>query len=233
MGLATHDAVQIRLRGRPVLCVDTCSVLDVMRDATRGDSDLNSLQAAVDLIGKAESGHLVVLFAEQVKHELSQHLSRIEQEAAAGIQKHLARVKLVDDVARLFGSASTIGTAHLVGHELRARAVVDRLIAQELVVAGDDQIAGRAVVRVNFGRTPGGTGKQSIKDCVVVETYLEAARTLRAATFPERIVFLSSNTQDYCQPATRHLPADLASEFAPLAIDYAPNWAAARHCLGL
>ena len=72
-----------------------------------------------------------------------------------------------------------------------------------------------------------------MKDCVVIETYLEIARGLRAGGLAAKIVFVSSNTRDYAGETGSTLRPDLAREFATLNMEYAPNLAAARNFLGL
>lgn len=47
------------------------------------------------------------------------------------------------------------------------------------------------------------------------------------------IVFASSNTKGYHAPNTSHLQPDIASDFGGVSMDYAPNFGAAKHFLGL
>jgi hypothetical protein len=70
-----------------------------------------------------------------------------------------------------------------------------------------------------------------MKDCVFVETYLDAAAGLRAEGFSEPVVFVSSNVTDYTGEGRRILVADLAAEFVQLKLEYAPNLPAAKHFL--
>jgi len=72
-----------------------------------------------------------------------------------------------------------------------------------------------------------------MKDCVIIEAYLETAHQLRAAGFSKPVVFASSNTKEYFEPNTRHLPMDIASDLAAVQMDYAPNFGAAKHLLQL
>lgn len=72
-----------------------------------------------------------------------------------------------------------------------------------------------------------------MKDCVIVEAYLEVAQHLRAAGLDKPIVFTSSNTKEYFEPNTRHLPADIASDLRAVGMEYAPNFGAAKHFLDL
>ena len=72
-----------------------------------------------------------------------------------------------------------------------------------------------------------------MKDCVIVEAYIEAANQLRAAGMTAPIVFASSNTKEYFAPNTRHLQNDISGDLAAVGMEYAPNFGAAKHCLGL
>jgi hypothetical protein len=87
--------------------------------------------------------------------------------------------------------------------------------------------------RVVQAHAPSRKGKESAKDCLVVESYLEVAGELRSAGFIGRIVFASSNTDEYHDGGTKTLHAQLQADFGVLAIDYAPNFGAAKHSLGL
>ncbi|KVD94543.1 hypothetical protein WI90_07765 [Burkholderia ubonensis] len=83
-------------------------------------------------------------------------------------------------------------------------------------------------------RTPAQKGKDSMKDCVVIETYLDAVKALRNSGLSSRIVFLSSNIKDYTgKESGGLLNADLGKEFANLNIDYARNASQAKYLLGL
>ncbi|MDR5776572.1 MULTISPECIES: hypothetical protein [unclassified Caballeronia] len=91
-----------------------------------------------------------------------------------------------------------------------------------------------AYKRMIHARTPAQQGKDSTKDCMVTETYLAAAKELRDAGMTSRIVFLSSNINDYTGKQSKgKLNEDIAMEFASLDIEYAKTPSHARHLLGL
>lgn len=122
---------------------------------------------------------------------------------------------------------------HLDNHTFQARQFADRWIgAAELIQQGPD-IPLRAVQRVLAAQTPAKKGKDSTKDCIVVETYLDVVAQLRSAGLSAPIVFVSSNVRDYAEATGTRLQADLASEFAVLSLEFAPNLSAAKHLLGL
>ncbi|MFJ3057349.1 PIN domain-containing protein [Herbaspirillum sp. NPDC087042] len=231
------DAImtQVVALGAPVLCADTCSILDVMRDPTRDEAQLQNASAAIDLVTKmGVIGGFECLIAHQVTKELADHLEPVQEETKKQLAKLTERIKRVNAIAALFGPKATLNLAHLLGHEVRARGIVDQWIgAAKVINPNHDLIAGRAFARVSVPKAPAKQGKDSIKDCVVIETYLDAVRTLRAAGLSSKIVFLSSNTKDYTNNQTNKLHDDLSPEFQTLNIEYAPNAGAAKYLLGL
>jgi PIN domain len=234
MSLATGDIADLVTLGAPIICVDTCTILDVIRDITRESISAHDVKASLSLLASAETRtSLVVLVAEQVATELVVHLTEVEQEASAKLTKFQVQAQRIDEIATLFGAKGALQTQHLQGHVMRARAALDRWAAIAKHVPGNDGITARAFARVNAPRTPARKGKDSMKDCVVVETYLEAAQELRTAGLTAPIVFASSNTKDYYIPGGSHLPPDIVADFKKAQMDCAPNFGAAKHNLGL
>ncbi|MDQ7746338.1 PIN domain-containing protein [Hydrogenophaga pseudoflava] len=219
--------------GLPVLCVDTCTVLDVVRDITRESVMPEDVYAGLALLAMAESGSgLTVLMAEQVSLEIASNIVNVEEEAQVALEKFLEQAQRIHDVAGAYGAQGPIQVRHLDGHTSRARPVLDRWLQVAQVVPHNDGVSSRAFRRVNEPRTPARRGKESMKDCVIVEAYIEAASQLRASGMKAPMVFASSNTKEYFASNTRHLKNDIAADLASVGLEYAPNWGAAKHSLG-
>lgn len=234
MSLGPAEIGELVKLGAPVLCVDTCTLLDVIRDITRDTARPADANAGLDLLLAAETKvDLVVLMADQVVLELADNLQDVKQEAEDKLAKFRATAQRIHDVATAYGASGSLLTGHLHGHVGRARSVLARWEAIALKIPSDPSVAGRALARVNAPRTPARKGKESMKDCVVIETYLNAAQQLRAAGHGAPIVFASSNTKEYHAPNTSHLQADIASDLLGVSMDYAPNFGAAKHSLGV
>jgi hypothetical protein len=64
-----------------------------------------------------------------------------------------------------------------------------------------------------------------VKDCTIVEECLEVCRQLRAAAFPSKLVFCTSNTSDYCEGGALHRV--LAADFAAVGLTFSATlpWA--------
>ncbi len=234
MSLSSQDITSLAMLGSPVLCVDTCTVLDVIRDITRETVVLTDVGAGLALLTAAETGSdLIVLMAEQVTIELATHVSGVEDEAKNGLAKFQSQAQRIHDVAAAYGAQGALQVHHLNGHVSRARVALDRWATVARFVPHNDGVASRAFRRVNEPRTPARRGKESMKDCVIVEAYIEVASQLRAAGLSAPIVFASSNTKEYYAPNTRHLQSDIAADLGVLGVEYAPNFGAAKYSLGL
>jgi hypothetical protein len=235
MSVDASDITQIVASGKPVLCIDTCSLLDVMRDVTRETVLAANAESGLELLAAAEdvSLRLWVLIAQQVRSELVDREQGVQDEADKNLKRFREQAARVDHIAGIYGAQGTIDTAHLTGHVGAARAVFERWKLVGRDVATSHTALQRAFIRVNKGEAPASIGNQSMKDCVIVESYLEAMRDLRAGGMQANAVMLSSNTKDYGGAALVSLRAPLAADFAAVQMDFAADHRYAKHLLGL
>lgn len=215
----------------PVLCIDTCSLLDIMRDPTRDTARPLDRQAAIDLVTIAEANALSCLMAEQVNTEFVAHDKSVQDEADNNLQNIRRQLERMNQISAVLGSPGVVDLTHFDDHVARTRAVVERWLARLEIVRPSISVPAKAFARVNAGLAPAKRGKESSKDCLVYETYLEVAAELRRVGLVKPIVFLSSNTQEYLAE-NRTLKSDIARDFNPLNIIYASNMNAAKHFLG-
>ena len=234
MALSSTDLAKVVSLRAPVLMLDTCVLLDVVRDITRPDVLLHNVKAAMAMLQAAESGtDLVVLMAEQVSTELQVNLPDVEKGAEASLEKFQAQARRVDHVAAEFGAVGTMATSHLTDHVVRARSTMDRWERAALPVSPGPGVPAKAIHRVVNAIAPSRKGKDSTKDCLIVETYLEATAQLRRVSFTGKIVFGSSNTDDYVDKATGKLHLALENEFALHNMQYGMNFGSMKHLLGI
>jgi len=232
--MAGTAIARITALGAPVLCFDTCTALDLVRDPTRDAVRAHERQAALALLAAAEGGtDLVLLMADQVAFEFKENVTAVEEEAIQALSRLKAQIRRIDALAAAYGISGQASLDHLDDHVTRARTVADRWIAAATPAQQGPDIASRAFLRLNQVQTPAKKGKDSMKDCVVIETYLDMVAQLRKAGLASKITFASSNTKDYAGATGTTLNADIASEFFAVGLDYAPNLAAAKHQLGL
>lgn len=218
----------------PVLCLDTCVLLDMLRDPTRKDIHVHEQKSSLTLLIAAQSGTLFdVCVAEQVSREFQENVDLIEEEAKRQIKKLRTQVEKVNDLVSLHGPASGINLDHWDSHEARCRAFADVWMKTSTKLTQSANTLDNAYRRVIQARTPAQKGKQSIKDCVILETYLEYVQTLRSKGRSAPAVFVSSNTRDYVSNDRTTVKDDVKAEFNSLNLRYAPNMGAARGILGI
>ncbi|BCG87173.1 hypothetical protein MesoLj113c_32830 [Mesorhizobium sp. 113-3-9] len=203
-----------------------------MRDPTRETAKPHDRQAAVDLVVAAEAGNLVLLMAEQVEIEFDDHDQPVQDEAERNLKKLLEQVERVNSLSDVYGVQGAVNLAHLKDYVPRARQIVGRWLAQLQRVVASPLAPGKAFARVNAGLAPAKRGKESSKDCLIYETYLEVIGSLRDAGVKAPIVFLSSNTREYLTEGGILRP-EIAADFSKLNLVYAPNMGAAKHALGV
>ncbi|SMF53147.1 hypothetical protein SAMN06265365_1182 [Tistlia consotensis] len=214
-----------------MLCIDTCSVLDIMRDPTRDELKPHERKAAIDLLDRLENGDLVCLIAEQVELEFNEHDQTVQDEARRAIRKLREKVERVNQIYGTFLPAISISLTHLDALVAPARQIVQRWLNASTLVPGSTDALIRAMDRVNRNVAPARKGKDSVKDCLVLETYLGAMADLRGAGLPATAVFLSSNSKEYLGE-TNVLKTDLQADFARMNMAYATNMAQAKVTLG-
>lgn len=225
------DVLGVAAEGVPVLYVDTCSLLDIMRDPTRDDARAHERRSAVKLVAAVEAGALRCVLAEQVALEFQVHDTAIQEEAEKALRRLAERIERANEIHGVFGTAVSIDTGHLIGQVAAAREVVGRWLAASFLASGSAEVNAKAIARVNGNVAPARKGKDSVKDCIVLETCLTSVAALRAAGTKATIVFLSSNTSEYLNDR-KVLKEQIEEDFATFRIEYAPNMSAAMNRLG-
>lgn len=228
------EVVRIANLNVPILCFDTCSALDLMRDPTRETANVSDRKTALNLLMSIErSGYLVSLMAKQVRQEFNEHVDKIEKETVTALQKLREKLQRIDEITGAYGASGFTNISHLDDHAKRARKIADRWIAPARLIEKTEAIYLRAVQRMLEPRSSARKGKDSLKYCIVIETYLDIVRRLRRTNLSKPIVFISSNTKEYTRENRMRLKDELEKEFASVDLKYTPNFAAAKHYLGL
>lgn len=228
--LSISEIASMRL---PVLCFDTCTALDLIRDLTRGNINPCERKSAVELLSLLESGSFILLMADQVFIEYNANVELVINEAKTSLEKLCKLIKKIDEVASVYGSHGKSNTDHLDDYISKSRIYADKWIEYATRFAEPKNIASKAHLRVNSAKAPARKGKDSFKDCVIIETYLDIVKQLRELGVDTKIVFVSSNTDDFAEKNKAQIKKDLSLEFSDLNIDFAPNLGSAKYQLNL
>jgi hypothetical protein len=213
----------------PVLFLDTCALLDIIRVPFR-EVSVNLIVATNDIILKASTNHLWIVTLALVEKEWRDNAGNVSIE----LEKHLQ--KLHDNLVKFSDTLDKIETGtpfyktDLRRFEIEQKLyhLSEKLLKTAITMENDDNCKIKAMNRVSTDAAPAGSkhGKNEAKDCMIIEHYLCLCQELRNNAFAEKCLFLSSNTQDYGHPQRLRPPLDV--EFANLNLNFAKDIAMAN-----
>ena len=155
----------------PVLCSDTCAILDILRDPGRSDVRVHDHEASLALLSAAQSGKVLqVIVAEQVIREFGNNVEQVQQDARQGLVRRTRETEKLNALVALYGESQPIDLTHWSDHEKRARNMAERWLEVGTTIRETPDTVPSAFRRLNQARTPARRGKQSMKDCVILET---------------------------------------------------------------
>lgn len=219
--------------GVPVLFLDTCLILDIVRAPIREPISVPDIQAVHTLLSRvAQTPPTVsVVIADQVEHEFQEHIEKVERETLTELKRTRERFAgILERMAALAPSHDIPDSVDLVslGFPAKGRQLAEQIVQKSIVMEKHQDEVVKAFGRVNIAKPPATQAKQSVKDCVITESYLRLASALRVAGFSRNTVFATSNTKDY-QQGHRTLHPALRTEFSAICLEYSPCWSAARN----
>lgn len=217
----------------PLLLLDTCLLLDIIRAPMRENIGLHDVQAIRTLIARqaAQPATLTIAVTQQVRDEYAAHVLSVEEETARALTKLIDRTNGMLTMVNMF-DAGLLTPENLQINAPQVisslRAMADGILVNCLTIPhtpGDSQAAGSRVLQT---KPPATRAKQSFKDCLIVEGVLRHVAEGRAAGTLGKAVFASSNTTDFHQVHSSLHP-DLRAEFNACGLGFAPSWSAARY----
>lgn len=218
----------------PVLLPDTCILLDLLRSPRRENVDGNAMLAGKAIRdGVVQNEAIGCVVAEQVRNELNDNLPTVREDTNTALTKLRDEIARIDKWSEALGQPSQTRIGHFLTRVPVAEAFMVDILGAALTHATTPDLAYRAIARMMQKRTPAKLGKDSSKDCIVVESYLEVADNLRNLGHTADIVFASSNTKEFVSSITSALNADIAAEFAAVGMRYSRALHETRHLLGL
>jgi hypothetical protein len=222
--------VKIVTTGLPVLFVDTCSLLDVIRAPLRPADLTGCVEAAQELVRLAtiDPVQCILGVASFVPGEWLAHADS----QADSVRIHITEID--EETRRLHGLCSVLGTNPsfpIVEYAFlsladRLRDLSRRLLDSALHLDQDPDCVLRAYQRATNYLPPSLKGGE-VKDSTIIEECLEVSRWLRAAGFSRKRVFCTSNKSDYCARGSSRLHPLLAADFQAVGLDFATSlpWA--------
>lgn len=183
---------------KPVIFFDTCTLLDIVRSATRKDIHSEIVSSATTLISLFDDKWL--LATEVVNKEWQNNIDNVEREVRNAISNLHNNALMFQETLKYSPSVdkwdySKDFKSYKLEKELRS--VSDNLRKSLILIKDDENCILRANKRVVNGIAPASKGKAEFKDCSIIEHYLELSRKLKSLNFVYPVFFVSSNKNDF------------------------------------
>lgn len=209
---------------KPIILIDTCSILDILRVPVRPNIKISHLNGALKILQKIKSNSLYGILTETVANEYKNNLHNISVELERSIQKLVANNEKLINSIEIAGltfdfNLKDIGEIKIVES---LRKITDEFIRNCMILTKDDECVLKAQSRVEMGQPPSCKGKQESNDCLIIEHFLKIGNVLRKSSFTNNLVFISSNFHDYGDAPSIKIPLD--KNFRDLNIFYCNNF---------
>jgi len=208
----------------PVIFSDTCSILDIFRAVHKTNINITHVSGFKRLPGLIEKGKIQSVITYTVKEEF------LTNEAGVYVELEKTINKLIQNNEKFISVLQSLG----IGYEFHFKGIEDinlpkvlkeslrRFIERSLVLDKDEIVANKAVTRFEKNEPPTSQNKKELKDCLIIEHYLELAQKLRDIGFSNKIFFMTSNSSDYGKIGSLKPPLD--SQLSGVKMDYRDNY---------
>jgi hypothetical protein len=219
---------------RPVLCLDTCVLLDVITTGNRGQVDLIEVHRRLLEVITTTPARVQPLVTSLVLREWLQRRDEVRDEASrwlAGLDKQIRDVhdawdRLGVSLAHHAPNYDDLGLIDAL------TGLAESLIRSSILLREDRECVLRALHRVKWKRRP--SHKHEIKDSIHLEHYLEISRRLRTSGYGELVVFVSTNSSDFWEDKNRPTPhPDLIGELEDAGLEFFGRLPLALRRLGI
>ncbi|MBA4318784.1 MAG: hypothetical protein C0412_10325 [Flavobacterium sp.] len=223
----------IKSMNSPVLLMDTCSLVDLIRAPFRSNIKLSHIFGARKALEELRCQKLCCVLTSTVENELNDHL----KDTGIELERHVRKIEI--DITKIIEvmenldirfdlNVQGLSQARIPEH---LNALTNEFLKEAIILDRDKECGERAHTRVERNQAPSKRGKSESKDCLIIEHYLKLVNELRNEGFAQKIVFLTSNYQDFGQPPTPLAPID--NQFKKLSILYCNNFAWALNQCGI
>lgn len=205
----------------PILCLDTCAILDIVRAPKRLSVAEFEAVMKIHEAASCRPVRLHLVRSSLVQKEFDDNVSEASRECSAAfgvVESYMGQVSLLQSPTLTPISSNSIKLF---------RKVADDFLGQSLTIDEDDACKLKAANRAIANRAPARHASQSTKDCLVTEEYISLASHLNNQC---AVVFISSDS-DYLENKSLH--PDLQAEFGTVSLLFCKNWQHAKHCLGI
>lgn len=206
---------------RPILFLDTCTLLDIIRAPLR---DLTSgVRAGVELRALQANGTVRLFVQDIVPGEWADNLAAARRDGEAGVRAFTATWQIAADLGQPAPPLPVLPPGTLID-ELEQ-------LSHDLLTAADTLDRDRdgmswAIDRVAAKQKPS-SAKGTVKDCHILGHAIRLSTLIAAAGYPRSRVLVSSNRSDFAAPNATLFYQEIAHDAAAAGLRYAVSLEAA------
>lgn len=213
----------------PVIFLDTCIILDIVRMLYRKEIDEEIIKSTKDLIvrSKSEPKKIWLLTSEIVEIEWKNNIDAVIGEFRSEIRKlKKTLIRLESILTDAFPGTNItypdVATLHI---DASLRFFSENLLKSSMSFLNDEECLTKSTLRVIYNKAPASKGKSEPKDCMIIEHYMKISKRLNENNFSGKCIFVTSNKNDYGRPSNIKEP--LNDEFDSVGLTYVDNiaWA--------
>ena len=206
---------------RPILFLDTCSLLDIVRAPLRNLTA--TVRAGLELRSLAGAGTVRLFVQDIVPREWTDNLPSARRDGEIGILAFTATWELAHEFGQPAPPLPALPPGTLMDEiENLSKELLD---AAE-VVERDHHGMSLAIDRVAAKLRPS-SGKGPVKDCLILCHALRLSDLLRAAGYPRWRVLVSSNRSDFAAASATVFHQDIVNDANAAGLRYAVSLEAA------
>jgi hypothetical protein len=206
---------------RPILFLDTCTLLDIVR-APLHDLSLE-VRAALELQALASAGTIRLFVQDIVSREWTDNLPAAREDGEKGVRAFAATWQIAADLGQPAPPLPVLTPGTLIDD-------LEKLSRDLLAAASelDRDHAGMswAIGRVAAKQKPS-SKKGTVKDAHILGHALQLSAQLQAAGYPNWRVLVSSNTTDFAAPSATVFHEEIVPNAAAASLRYAVSLQAA------
>jgi len=223
--MSIFDAANtIAYKTKPILFCDTCALLDIIRLPLREKSSsrlIATLKSISNILSMVDNKDIILVSPPPILLEWQEHASYICEELAANIDIFSAKYAIIKATAAHQGTnlpPLSISSQAIAQHYYN---LSERLLCVSIILNKEDAPSLCAVDRATSCIAPARKG--TIKDCLIYEHMLKLIDELIKKGFSAKRVFITSNTNDFCDERNNPKPP-IDDELSVRSTIFCTNW---------
>lgn len=206
---------------RPVLFLDTCTLLDIIRAPLRNLT--REVQVGVEIRSMAVAGTLQLVVQDIVRREWYDNLLSARRDGESGVRAFASTWQIASDLGQPSPSLPVLPPGNLID-ELEQLSY--DLLTAAVELDRDFDAMCWAIDQVAAKRKPS-SAKGTVKDCHIVGHALRLSNQLETAAYPNSRLLVSSNRSDFAAPNATVFHQDIAPAATAAGLRYAVSLEAA------